>query len=242
MSSRGQEVERVGSRKPVRRRRVEATLQDVIDAATEIADTSGLSALTIRAVASALDLSPMSVYRFVDSKDDLINKVAIRLMDRAEAPQAFDETWQLRVVALMRVWRNLFLAHPSLVEILADRRTSAGSEGLARLMEGVLANLNEAGLDDSAAVRTFWQVFTFTFGQVVFERPRYGQRDEDDARAAVELKQISDQRGFERVSRLATELAGYGGQPTFEDALLGVLRGIQASQGLGSSSGPSARR
>src|SRR3546814_6350577 len=44
----------------------------VVDAATRLADADGLAAVTIRRLASELEVSTMSVYTHVNSRDDLL--------------------------------------------------------------------------------------------------------------------------------------------------------------------------
>jgi AcrR family transcriptional regulator len=230
---------------PPQRRKVDVSLDDVLDAAIQLADRHGFDALSIRAVAASLELSPMSLYRFVTSKDDLVDRVAIRIMDRVELPQAFASDWRNRIVVLMRVWRDLFLAHPSVVQILASRRTSAQSEGLARLMEGVLANLETAGIRGERAVEAFWQIFTFTFGHVVFELPRLGEQAEADHTASQQLNRIALERGFDRVAGLSSALTSSTTRPTFEHSLALLLEGIASTVAAGearpSMEVPSAR-
>ena len=210
-----------------RRRKVEVSLGDVLDAAISVANTEGLDALSIRSVATSLDLSPMSVYRFVESKDDLMDQLAVRVMDRAELPQLFVTDWRERVVALMSVWRELFISNPCVVQILTKRRITGQSEGLARLMEGVLANLAAGGLTGDRAVQAFWQIFTFTFGHVIFELPRTAETAAADRSAGKQLRQLAEKRGLRHVSKVADAITTARTRLPFEASLRSLLDGIE---------------
>ncbi|MFF2087227.1 TetR/AcrR family transcriptional regulator [Nocardia sp. NPDC058176] len=58
------------------------TLDQILDAATEVADAEGFAALSMNRVARQLGFTAMSLYRYVDSKDTLIDL----LMDRVVGP------------------------------------------------------------------------------------------------------------------------------------------------------------
>nr|WP_296771567.1 TetR/AcrR family transcriptional regulator [Rhodococcus sp. (in: high G+C Gram-positive bacteria)] len=200
----------------------------IVDASVEILTDRGLDALSIRSVASHLGLSPMSIYRYVESKSDLLDAVVLRILDRMEIPQSFAEGWSERIVVTMTAWRDLLLANPSVIPILVDRPIPAGSEGLARIEENILANLEVAGITGDAGVQAFWQIFTLTFGQVVFELPRRQLREEDMDDYAASMSSIARERGFVRVRELAPKLVSMKGRGTFEQALFALLRGLQS--------------
>ena len=55
--------------RPARRR---LSLETIVRTAIDLADAHGLDAITIRRVAAELNARPMSLYQFMDRKDDLI--------------------------------------------------------------------------------------------------------------------------------------------------------------------------
>src|ERR1700691_1888575 len=85
-------------------RRTAIDRDQIVTAAIEIADRSGLAAVTMRSVSTALGTAPMSLYRHVPDKDALVSMMvdaAIRTsgaeVDREEASLGWRE--QLRLVA-----------------------------------------------------------------------------------------------------------------------------------------------
>lgn len=199
----------------------------IIDAAVEIVTDQGLEALSIRSVAAHLGLSPMSVYRYVESKNDLLDGVVLRILDRMEIPTTFSETWEQRIIDTMTAWRDLLLANPSVIPLLVSRPIPIGSEGLTRIEENVLANFESAGIVGDAAAHGFWQIFTLTFGQVVFELPRRALRDSDMDTYARSMSDIAQERGFSHVLAMAPQLASLKGRGTFHDALATLLAGMR---------------
>jgi AcrR family transcriptional regulator len=88
-------------------------------AALQIVDTEGSQALTMRRLGQALDRKVMTLYRYVPSKDALLNGVARVLADLAINPAAAD--WRQELRDLATSFRGLALAHPNAVPLLVTR-------------------------------------------------------------------------------------------------------------------------
>jgi AcrR family transcriptional regulator len=67
---------------PTRGPKPALTLAKIVDTAVQIADTEGLAAVSMRRVAEELGFTTMSLYRYVSSKDDLLEL----MQDAAAAP------------------------------------------------------------------------------------------------------------------------------------------------------------
>ncbi|WP_130383179.1 TetR/AcrR family transcriptional regulator [Kribbella sp. VKM Ac-2569] len=186
----------------------------------------GLEALSIRSVATELGISPMTIYKFVASKDELIDAMLVLALNRMEIPYSNAPDWQQRVIDVMVAWRELLLDHPSVVQLLVERRVPAHSEGLGRLAEHVLANLEDGGLTGRAAAQTFWQLFSLTFGHIVFERPRRNIDEEAQREAAQAMAATAQARGFARVANLAEDLTNLAVRGTLETSLRVLLDGL----------------
>ena len=57
---------------PQRGPKREMSVERIVEAAVEIADAEGLGAVSMAAVAARLGYTPMSLYRYVSAKDDLV--------------------------------------------------------------------------------------------------------------------------------------------------------------------------
>ena len=57
---------------PQRGPKREMSVERIVDAAVELADAEGIGAVSMAAVAAKLGFTPMSLYRYVSAKDDLL--------------------------------------------------------------------------------------------------------------------------------------------------------------------------
>lgn len=216
---------------------------DVVRVALELATAHGLEALSIRGVAAALGLSPMSIYRFVASKDELLDAMVLRVLDRMEIPYAATADWRERIVEVMLAWRDLIEEQPSVVQILVNRRMPAGSSGLGRLAEHVLAALAHGGITGTSAARAFWQIFSLGFGHIIFQRARAGIDGDGQTAAREDMHRTARDHGFAHVAELAPQLTEIGTRGNLDDALRVLLTGLAGRPGDGSrppSGGPQA--
>lgn len=88
-------------------------LRQVICAAIELADKDGLEALSMRKLAQKLGVGTMSLYRYVPSKDDLLNLMLDAVVgpsqERADAPKL---GWREFLMVTAHEGRQLYLSHP----------------------------------------------------------------------------------------------------------------------------------
>jgi AcrR family transcriptional regulator len=102
---------------PQRGPKREMSVESIVEAAVELADAEGLGAVSMAAVAARLGYTPMSLYRYVSAKDDLI------LLMQEEAtglpPEHVGEAvgWRAQLEALYRAMLQLYVAHPWMLDI-----------------------------------------------------------------------------------------------------------------------------
>lgn len=98
-------------RRPRRGPKPALSVAQIVDAAVEIADAEGLGAVSMARVASELGYSPMALYRYVGSKDDLL-----MLMTEAAAPVLpelpIEGGWRVKLGAWIRSQVTLALERP----------------------------------------------------------------------------------------------------------------------------------
>ncbi|MFJ8434135.1 TetR/AcrR family transcriptional regulator C-terminal domain-containing protein [Kitasatospora sp. NPDC094019] len=95
----------------------ELSRERLIAAALDIADTEGLAALSMRAVAARLGTAPMSAYRHVTSKDELVLLAADAAFGEARYPADPPDGWRPRLELGARTLWGLFRRHPWLAEL-----------------------------------------------------------------------------------------------------------------------------
>ncbi len=146
----------------------------IVDAALRLIDTEGLEAVTMPRVAASLGVGTMSLYRHVEDKDDLVDAVAVQVLSGVSVPDGDPKDWESRVVGYLRSLRAQALAHPALSSILAERGLTVGP--VFDQLEETHGILRAAGFSDIDAVRTFYTLFTYVFGFVIWELPRVHQQ------------------------------------------------------------------
>jgi AcrR family transcriptional regulator len=142
----------------------------IVDAALALMDAEGLDAVTMPRLAERLGVGTMSLYRHIESKEDLVNAVAERVLSGVEVPDGEPDDWEGRVVGYLRALRIQALAHPALSGILASRGLTVGP--VFDQLEQISSILRAAGFSDIDAVRAFYALLTYVFGFVIWELPR----------------------------------------------------------------------
>lgn len=104
---------------------------EVVNGALAIADAEGLDAVTIRAVAESLSMSPMSVYTHVNSRDDLLVLMADAAHGGALRPRFGRASWRTRVRRVAESNLALLRARPWLLH-LSDDRVALGPGTIAK--------------------------------------------------------------------------------------------------------------
>ncbi|MEV4685967.1 TetR/AcrR family transcriptional regulator [Microbacterium sp. LWH3-1.2] len=102
---------------PQRGPKREMSVERIVEAAVEIADAEGLGAVSMAAVAARLGFTPMSLYRYVSAKEDLI------LLMQEEATGVPSEAtrtaagWRERLEVLYREQLQHYLEHPWVLDV-----------------------------------------------------------------------------------------------------------------------------
>ena len=95
------------------------SLERIVEAAIAIADADGIAALSMARLAERLGSAPMSLYRYVSNKDELL----IFMMDAAPGPPPELPTgeWRAALLAWARALRAVYYAHPWILQVTAGR-------------------------------------------------------------------------------------------------------------------------
>jgi AcrR family transcriptional regulator len=91
------------------------SLADVVAAGVAIADTEGLTALSMRKVANRLGVGAMSLYTYVPGRSELVELMIDRVYGEHTIPDA-DLPWRPRVEQWARETWRIYNAHPWLLD------------------------------------------------------------------------------------------------------------------------------
>jgi AcrR family transcriptional regulator len=210
----------------------------VVDAAVALADGAGLGAVTMRRVAQALGVAPMSLYTYVPGKAELVDLMLDRVYARMPRSEPAGDTWRERLTAVADDNRALFDRHPWVASV-STTRPALGPGQMAKY-EYELRALDGIGLDDVAmdAALTFLLGFVETCARAS-QDARAAQLEsamsDADWWAAHEplLARVLDASAYpvaSRVGRAAGEVYGgaYSARYAYEFGLQRVLDGIAA--------------
>ncbi|MFC7432519.1 MULTISPECIES: TetR/AcrR family transcriptional regulator [unclassified Agrococcus] len=133
---------------PQRGPKRELSTERIVDAAIVIADADGLDAVSMGRVATALGFTPMSLYRYVTGKDDLL----LLMVDAASEIQTppSDGDWRTRVRTWATYVRAGYQAHPWLSS-MPPSATPTTPNRLA-ILDGAVGAMSDLRLPDDAKV------------------------------------------------------------------------------------------
>jgi AcrR family transcriptional regulator len=206
------------------------TLDRIVDAAIELADAQGVTALSMRQVAAKLDVGTMSLYRYVPSKAELLDV----MFDRVQQPIRPDpaDGWREGLRQCAESQWHLFHRHPWLLQV-SSGRPLLGPNAL-RNLEILLTVLAGLGLTDEERLNVIVMVDSFVAGlartQIEAEQAteRTGTTEEQFWAAQqpflVDLMLRGD---YPEMAALDVNVFAQFGRNTFEFGLERVLDGIE---------------
>jgi AcrR family transcriptional regulator len=118
----------------------------VVAAATQVADTEGLEAVTMRRVAKALAVAPMTLYTYVPGKAELLDLMLDAAYTRMPRLDTSGQPWRQRLAVIAEENKELFENHPWAATI-STIRPPLGPGMMAKYEHELLA-LESLGLDD----------------------------------------------------------------------------------------------
>lgn len=105
---------------PQRGPKRELSVEKIVDAAIEIADSDGLGAVSMSSVAGRLGYTTMSLYRYVSAKDDLIVLMNDEGLGQPPDHEPVDDDWRSGLRRWARGVNAAYARHPWLLDIPID--------------------------------------------------------------------------------------------------------------------------
>ncbi|WP_250006561.1 TetR/AcrR family transcriptional regulator [Actinoplanes sp. M2I2] len=150
----------------------------ILRAALDIADRGGVAAVTMQAVAEALTVTPMALYRHVDGKEAMLDGIVELLLDElmAEAGGSSSPTVLGQVLAAAR---HVAGRHPEAFLLLLGRPAATDA---ARLVRGRFHDILEAAGVPGERVAVLERILSTTIlGMAAgHATARFAAHDQDD--------------------------------------------------------------
>lgn len=152
--------------------RMPLSRQRVLGTALELVDQDGLDALSMRKLALALGVEPMSLYKHVASKDDLLAGLADVLWAEVAAAAPADDDWGAWLRAFGRAVRETVHCHPQALPVLVVGDVSPVSA--LELFADQLERPGPGTSDPIPGVSALRTVTAFALGYAVTELSCFG--------------------------------------------------------------------
>ena len=140
----------------------------IAQAALAVIDRDGLAALSMRTVARELGMGTMSLYRYVEDREQLERLVVDAILADIDLELPADAPWTERVTILVERMRDAVGMHAAVVPLLVAHRHE--SKGIFRWGEAVLGALTEAGLTGDRRVITFRCLLSYVIGALQYQQ------------------------------------------------------------------------
>jgi AcrR family transcriptional regulator len=217
----------------------------IVDAAIRLADAEGLEGVSMARVAAELGFTTMSLYRYVDSKEELLQLMWNASARGAETLVLEGDGWRARLRMWAIVQRDMIDLHPWITQ-MPMAAPPVAPNSLAFVERG-LATMDGTPLADADKLRFIGLISSFTLSEARMANDAL--RAARDAAAAAGdgaepappwtydalLRELADEETYPRLYRIAWTPpgdGGSGGPPSErEEFLFGIdriLDGIQA--------------
>ena len=216
-----------------RARGTELTRDDIVRAALDLADTEGFESVSMRNVARRLGAGAMTLYSYVESKDDLLDLMFDEIMGELLVPEPLPDGWRAALSAIARRTREVWLRHSWMASSVGER-SSFGPNSM-RHVEQSIAAIRDLGVGNDDSFLVLGAVDDYTLGftmRQVLQRASLGG-DEPGAvewRAAMERywEEMIATGDFPNLEAIAGTDWEFAADARFEQGLEWMLDGIAA--------------
>ena len=161
------------------------SLDRIVTATLELVDEQGIGAATMRAVSSRLGVRSMSLYRYVQDRDELFDAVVERIVNElADDPEVQlrpVDGWRPYLAGMAHGVRRYARAHPHAFPLVATRPPAAPWVNpplrSLRWVEAMLTGLAREGFSDEQVLFTYRTFNSFLLGYLLLETSAMTLRD-----------------------------------------------------------------
>lgn len=216
------------------KRRTPLTRDRVLETAVELADAIGMDGFTIRKLAAALNVGPMSIYHHLRSKEAIIDGMVEIVFGEIRLPPQ-DQDWKSAIRARCVSAREVLLRHTWAAPLM-ESRLSPGPVNL-RHHDTVLGCLRRGGLSMQMTAHAYAILDAYIYGFAFEEATLPGGDDEslpDIAAAIVDAVPVDQ---FPNLAEFTVDHVlqpGYNFGDSFEFGLDLIIEGIDRAAKHGS--------
>jgi len=229
------------------------SVEGIVAVAIRIADAEGLEAVSMARVAKELGFTTMSLYRYVTSKDELLQLMWNASAQGAENLDLEGTSWRERLRSWALVQRDAHEQHPWITQ-MPMAAPPLGPNSLLFVERG-LETLDDTGIAEADKLRIIGVISSYTFSEARMAND--AARGAAQAQAAAGagaapqwtfdglLRELTDEESYPRLHRIAWSRALSDDAPGADERLAYlfgldiILNGVQA---LIDRAGPKSER
>lgn len=141
--------------------RTPLTRDGVMQGAMRVADTGGISALTMRSLATEVGVRPMSLYHHVANKEEILDGIVDTVFLEIDLPTK-DVDWRTAMRRRAISAREALRRHPWAIALMQSR-TNPGPATL-RHHDAVIGSLRQAGFTVAMTAHAFSLIDSYVYG------------------------------------------------------------------------------
>ncbi|MER5971784.1 TetR/AcrR family transcriptional regulator C-terminal domain-containing protein [Streptomyces sp. NPDC002055] len=199
----------------------------VVDTALRLLNELGLNGLTLRRIATELNVQAPALYWHFKNKQELLDEMATEMFRRMVGPpegRPAVRDWREHLAQSCRGLRRGLLGYRDGAKVFSGTRFTGRDH--APYLEEHLQALVEAGFTPADAVQAYFTAYAFTIGFVIEEQAVYPEPGERDPRYDPVERAEGIGADFPLAAAAGTDLfSGY--EERFEAGLRIVLAGIE---------------
>ncbi|WP_314453863.1 TetR/AcrR family transcriptional regulator C-terminal domain-containing protein [uncultured Microbacterium sp.] len=212
------------------------TRESIVASALELIDREGLNGLSMRNLGKELRVEAMSLYRYVNGREDLLEGVVELLMSGLTdaLSEATGDQWQRFLQVTAHEVRRIAVEHPKAFPLIATRHPAAPwlrpPLRSIEVVEIFLATLIDFGFTDDQAVGAYRSFSSFLLGNLLLESAVRGAEtspaDEPLDEGGADIPQGDGSMslvGSPHVLRLRGMLSENHAEDEFEESLEALL-------------------
>jgi AcrR family transcriptional regulator len=158
------------------------SVEDIVSAAVRLADAEGLGAVSMARVAKELGFTTMSLYRYVTTKDELLQLMWNASAQGAEGLTLEGNDWRSRLRSWAVVQREMLDRHPWITQMPMAAPPLAPNS--LTFVEHGLTTMDGTGLTAADKLRVIGLISSYTLSEA--------RMANDAARAAAQAKVVDD--------------------------------------------------
>ena len=201
----------------------------VLRGAVAVADAGGIGALTMRSLADALEVKPMSIYHHVANKDEVLDGIVDIVFSEIDLPTIGGD-WHTEMRRRATSAREAMRRHPWAIG-LVETRTSPGPATLKH-HDAVIGTLRAAGFSVEMTAHAYAVIDAYVYGFALSEATLPVNGPEPLAEVAERMMSHYSSGDYPHLAEFSIEHVmkpGYDYGAEFEFGLDLVLDGLARS-------------